>query len=198
MAVKLFGEYESEGIEVKDPGLREYITLKPVYVPRTFGRHEHTRFHKSQIHIVERLINKLMTPGHKNKKHYRTSEFCTGKAITTTTIIKKTFKIIQEKTKQNPIEVLVRAIENSAPREEVTVIVMGGTRIPKQVDTSPQRRVDLALRWMTQGAFQSVLDKKKSMEQGLAQEIIAASKADPKSFAVTKSSEMERQAQASK
>jgi len=196
--VKLFGLYPSTGIEVKDPGLREYITLKPVYAPRTFGRHEHQRFYKSRIHIVERLINKLMTPGHRGKKHLRTSEFCTGKSSTCTSIVKKAFKIISEKTNKNPVEVFVKAVENSTPRDEVTVIEMGGTRIPKQVDTAPQRRVDLALRWMTQGSFQAVMNKKTPIEVGLANEIIAASENDVKSFAISKSSEMERQAAASK
>ncbi|HDQ59906.1 MAG TPA: 30S ribosomal protein S7 [Candidatus Woesearchaeota archaeon] len=196
--LKLFGLYNSTGIEVKDPGLREYITLKPVYAPKSFGRYEHYRFHKSKMHIVERLINKLMTPGHKGKKHFRTSEFCTGKSATCTDLVKKTFRIILEKTKKNPVEVLVRAVEYAAPREEVTVIEMGGTRIPKQVDTAPQRRIDVALRWITQGAFQSVMNKKTPIEVGLANEIIAASENDTKSFAVSKSSEMERQATASR
>jgi len=196
--IKLFGKYPSTGIKINDPGLRNYITLKPIYVPRTFGRYEHYRFYKSKMHIVERLINKLFSPGHKGKKHWRTSEFCTGKSVTATNIVKKAFEIIEKKTKKNPIEVLIRAIENAAPREEVTVIELGGIRVPKQVDTAPQRRIDLALRWITQGAFQAVADKKTPIWEGLANEIIAASEGDSKSFAISKSTEMERQAEASK
>ena len=196
--IKLFGKYDSVGIQVEDPGLKGYITLKPIHLPRTFGRYEHYRFYKSKMHIVERLINKLMTPGHKNKDHWRTSEFCTGKSMTATRIVQRTFDIIENKMKQNPIEVLVRAIENASPRDEVTVIEIGGIRVPKQVDTSPQRRIDLALRWITQGAFQANANKKLAIWESLANELMAAAKGDTKSFAVSKKEEVERQAAASK
>lgn len=196
--IKLFDKYPTQGIVIKDPGLRDYISLDPVFVPRSFGRHAKKRFAKSKINIVERLINKLFSPGHKGKKHWRTSEFCTGKSHTATKIVKKTFEIIEKQTKKNPVEVLVRAIENAGPREEITVIEMAGIRVPKQVDTAPQRRVDLALRWLVQGTFQATASKNIRFEEGLANEIIAASNDDPKSFAVSKRIETERQAEASK
>ena len=195
--IKLFGKYSFD-VDVKDPGLKEVINLEPIYVPQSYGRHAGARFAKSDVNIVERFINKLMSPGHKGKAHWRTSEFCTGKFQTAYTLVKETFNIIEKKTKENPIDVLIKAVENSAPRDEVTVIELGGTRVPKQVDTSPQRRVDLALRWITQGAFQSTANKKTSIEEGLAREVIAASKEDQKSFAVSKRIDMERQAAASR
>jgi len=195
--IKIFEKYDTN-IQVNDPGLKNAINLKPIFVPQTFGRHAKTRFAKSNVNIVERFMNKLMSPGHKGKKHWRTSEFCSGKSQTVYNITKKTFEIIEKQTKQNPVEVLVRAIENTSPRDEVTIIEIGGTRIPKQVDVSPQRRIDLALRWITQGAFQAVADKKTPIEKGLANEIIAASKGDPKSFAISKKTEVERQAAASR
>lgn len=195
--IKVFGKYSSK-VEIKDPGLRNTISVKPVFVPHSFGRYGNIRFAKSNANIVERLINKLMTPGHKGKKHWRTSKVCTGKYSNAYKIVKKTFELIENQIKQNPVEVLVRAVENSAPRGEVTVIEMGGIRVPKQVDSSPQRRVDLALRWMIQGPFQAIANKKISMERGLADEIIAASKDESKSFAVAKRIEVERQAEASR
>lgn len=196
--IKLFNRYPSTGINVRDPSLKSYVNLKPILVPRTFGRHAARKFGKAHVHIVERLIAKIQTPGHKGKKHWRTSEFCTGKTQTATNIVKKTFEIIESKTKKNPIEVLVQAVENSAPREEVTVIEMGGIRVPKQVDASPQRRVDLSLRWITQGTYQAIANKKTPIQVGLANEIMAAANDDPKSFAISKASETERQAAASK
>jgi small subunit ribosomal protein S7 len=196
--IKIFNKYPSAGIIVKDPSLRDNLCLKPIIVPRTFGRHAAKRFGKASTHIVERLITKLHSPGHKGKKHWRTTEFCTGKTQTATKIIKKAFEIIEQKTKKNPIEILVLAVENAAPREEVTVIEMGGIRVPKQVDTSPLRRIDLALRWITQGAFQATRGKKITIEEGIANEIISAAADDPKSFAISKASETERQAGASK
>jgi small subunit ribosomal protein S7 len=196
--IKLFNKYPSSGISVGDPGLRDYVSLKPVMVPRSFGRHAEKKFQKSKVNIIERLVNKLYSPGHKGKKHWRTSEFCTGKSATATKIVRKTLEILERQTKKNPIETIAKAVENASPREEVTVIEMAGIRVPKQVDTSPQRRVDLALRWLIQGTFQATVNKKTPFEEGLAAEIIAASNNDPKSFAVSKKVETERQAAASK
>jgi len=196
--IKLFGKYLTTGFTVRDPGLRDYIGLKPIFVPRSFGRHAEKKLQKSKVNIVERLINKLFSPGHKGKKHWRTSEFCSGKSATATKIVKRTLEIIEQQTKKNPIEILVKAVENASPREEVTVVEMAGIRVPKQVETAPQRRVDIALRWIVQGTFQATVHKKIKFEDGLANEIIAASNDDTKSFAVSKRSETERQAEASK
>lgn len=198
MEVKLFNRWGFEGIKVEDPGLQRYINLKPIIVPRTFGRHAYQRFAKSELNIVERFINKLMTPGHKGKKHWRTSRHCTGKWHTACNIAYRTFEIIEQRTKQNPIAVLVKAIENAAPREEVTMIEVGGIRVPKAVDTAPQRRVDLALRWITQAAFAASAGKKKSIEECLADEIIYAANNDARSVAINKKIELERQAAASR
>ena len=196
--LKVFNKYPSTGITIEDPGLRGYVNLKPIIVPRTFGRGASKKFGKSNVHIVERLIQKLQTPGHKGKKHWRTSEFCTGKTATHMGIVEKAFEIIEHKTKKNPIAVLVKAVENGSTREEVTVIEMGGIRVPKQVDTAPQRRIDIALRWIVQGAFQAVANKKTPIYKALAEEIMNTANNDPKSFAVSKASETERQAAASK
>ncbi len=197
MEIKLFGKYPTD-VKIEDPGLQDTICLKPIIVPHSFGRHAGTRFAKSNVNIVERFMNKLMSPGHKGKKHWRTSEFCSGKFQTVYNITKKTFEIIENRTKKNPVEILIRAVERAAPRDEVTVINIGGIRVPKQVDSSPQRRVDLALRWLTQGAFQATANKKVPIEKGLANEIITASNDDNKSFAISKKTEMERQAAGSR
>lgn len=61
--VKLFGEWSFKGIAVKDLGLQRYVSLKPVVIPHSMGRHEHKRFRKASINIVERLANNLMRRG---------------------------------------------------------------------------------------------------------------------------------------
>lgn len=61
--VKLFGKWSYEDIQVNDIGLQRYISLKPLDVPHSMGRHEHKRFRKANVNIVERLINNLMRPG---------------------------------------------------------------------------------------------------------------------------------------
>ena len=185
--VKLFGKWGSKGIEVKDLGLKRYISLSPIYVPHSMGRHEHGRFRKAEVNIVERLINDLMRPGKNAGKKAR--------AINT---VKNAFEIIQLRTGQNPIEVLVRAIENSAPGEDTTRIGYGGITYHLAVDIAPQRRVDLALRLLTEGARKAALNNPRSLDECLAEELIKASNKDVKSYAVSKRHEMERVARSSR
>src|SRR3989442_14430440 len=61
--VKVFGKWPSAGIEANDPGLKRYISTRPILLPHTNGRQEHGRFRKSTINIVERLIDDMMRPG---------------------------------------------------------------------------------------------------------------------------------------
>lgn len=196
--IKAFNRWGTEGITVTDPGLRDYITLVPKIAPKTGARYANKRFYKSRIFIVERLINKLMNPGHKGKKHYRTSSTCTGKAITTERIVEGAFEIIEQRTKQNPIKVCVQAIENAAPREEIISIEYGGARYPKAVECSPQRRVDVALRSITQGTYLKSFNHKKGAAEALAEEIMLASNRSAASHAIIKKQELERQADASR
>nr|8HKX_AS7P Chain AS7P, 30S ribosomal protein S7 [Sulfolobus acidocaldarius DSM 639]8HKY_AS7P Chain AS7P, 30S ribosomal protein S7 [Sulfolobus acidocaldarius DSM 639]8HKZ_AS7P Chain AS7P, 30S ribosomal protein S7 [Sulfolobus acidocaldarius DSM 639]8HL1_AS7P Chain AS7P, 30S ribosomal protein S7 [Sulfolobus acidocaldarius DSM 639]8HL2_AS7P Chain AS7P, 30S ribosomal protein S7 [Sulfolobus acidocaldarius DSM 639]8HL3_AS7P Chain AS7P, 30S ribosomal protein S7 [Sulfolobus acidocaldarius DSM 639]8HL4_AS7P Ch len=178
--VKVFGKWDTK-VEVRDPSLKKYIDLMSIYLPHTGGRHEHRRFGKSRIPIVERLINNLMRPG-RNK----------GKKMLAYNIVKTTFDIIAVKTGQNPIQVLVRAIENAAPREEVTRIMYGGIVYYVAVDVAPQRRVDLALRHLVTGASEASFNNPKPIEEALAEEIIAAANNDNKSVAIRKKEEIER------
>lgn len=196
--IKAFNKWDCSNIKVTDPGLKRYITLEPKIVPRTGARYAGNRFHKSKVFIVERLMNKLMIPGHKSKKHFKTSGHCGGKANTSYETIQRTFELIEKRTKQNPVEVLVRALENAAQREEIVTIEYGGARYPKAVECSPQRRVDLALRYFTQGSYQKSFNSKRPIEDCLASEIIAAFKMSNESVAISKKLEVERQADSSR
>jgi small subunit ribosomal protein S7 len=109
-------------------------------------------------------------------------------------IILEAFDAIEKKTGKNPVEVLIKAIENSAPRDEITVIEYGGARYPQAVDVSPLRRVNLAIRWIIHGASDKAFNKKKTIVQGLTDEIILASENNGDSFAVKKRNESEKQA----
>ena len=140
MEIKAFNRWNTEGITVEDVGLRDYIVINPKIVPRTGARYAGNRFHKSKLFIVERLINRVMNPGHKGKKHFKTSSHITGKGTNAARIVEQTLKIVEQKTKKNPVEVLVQAIENAAPREEIITIEYGGARYPKAVEMAPQRR----------------------------------------------------------
>ena len=196
--VLTFNKWDMEGITVNDPGIAPYITLNPIIVPKTGARYAGNKFHKSKISIVERLINKVMVTGHKAKKHLISSGHYTGKSYKAYDIVEKTLKIVETKTKKNPIEVLVKAIENAAPREEIVTIEYGGARYPKAVECAPQRRIDIVLKLMSQGARQKSFNKKKSMEMALAEEIINAHNKLPASIAISKKLELERQADSSR
>jgi len=196
--INAFNLWDCSQIKVEDLGLQKYINLKPVYVPKTGARYAGNRFHKSKSFIVERLINRVMVPGHRGKKHKISSGLCTGKSSTAYQLVEKAFKIIEQKTKKNPVELFIKALENAAPREEIVAIEYGGARYPKALECSPQRRIDIVLKMMTQGAFQKAFNSKKSAEQCLADEIIAAYQLSQQSAAISKKLELERQADASK
>jgi len=198
MSVLAFNRWSTEDIKVEDQGLQNYICLAPRIVPKSGARYAGKRFHKSRVFIVERLINKMFVPGHKGKKHYRSSGRCTGKTSSAYSVVEKSLKIVEERSKQNPIMVLVKAIENGAPREEIVTIEYGGARYPKAVECSPQRRIDIALKNFVFGAYNSCFNKKKSAEEALADEIMNAYKLDPKSHAIQKKNEVERQADAAR
>jgi len=185
--IKLFGKWSFEGIEVMDPGLKSYISLSPVYVPHSMGRHEHGRFRKAEVNIVERLVNNLMRPGKS-----------AGKKSRTINLVRNAFEIISLRTGKNPIEILVKTVENSAPCEDTTRISYGGVVYHMAVDVSPQRRVDLALRFISEGARKITFGNPRSYEECLAEELILATNNDMKSEAIKKKNEMERVARASR
>lgn len=196
--IKAFNKWPTTGITVEDPGLKDYITLQPRVVPRSSGRYMGFRFYKSKVFIVERLMSKLTVAGHKSKKHFKSSGRLTGKYATASTIMKHVLEKVEQRTGKNPIEVLVKAIENAAPREETITIEYGGARYPKAVECAPQRRVDFALRIFAQGSFHRSFNSKKSMVDVLADEIVNAYSMSGQSIAITKKLELERQADASR
>ncbi len=185
--LKLFGRYSFKDVEVRDISLKPYISLKPVLVPWSGGRHEHKRFLKAKVNIVERLVNKLMRPGKMG-----------GKKAHAINIVKSAFRIIELETGMNPIQLLVYAIENAGPCEDVTTIVYGGAAYHVAVDVSPLRRIDVALRNIVEGARNIAKNSRISIEEALAREIILASRNDPASYAISKRIEIERIALASR
>lgn len=183
----LFGKYDSSTVVVKDPSIKRYINLKPIIVPHTGGKSAFRQFKKADMPVVERLINKLMR-----------NEFNTGEKIKCYNIVRDSFEIIAARTKQNPIQILVDAIENAGPREETVRLKYGGINVPKSVDTAPMRRVDQAIMFIAAGAEKASFKSKKTIESALAEELIAASKGDVKSYSVGKKDEKERVAKAAR
>jgi small subunit ribosomal protein S7 len=156
-------------------------------VPHHAGRHANTHFAKMKIPLVERLINHMMR-----------SENYTGKKLSAYRVVKDAFVIVEERTKDNPIQALVNAIANAAPKEETTRLRYGGINVPKAVDTAPQRRLDLAIRFIATGAVQASYRNAKPIAQCLADEITKAAKGDPSSFAIAQKDDMERVAKSAR
>src|SRR3990172_2039573 len=148
---KIFDLYDLSEISVNDVGLKSVINLKPMLILKSYGRNVQ-KLGQTKVNVVERLMNKFAVAGHRGKKHRVEMGHATGKYTKNMKIILEAFKIIEQKTGKNPVQVLVKAIENSAPRDEITVIEYGGARYPQAVDVSPLRRINLAIRYIIHGA----------------------------------------------
>jgi small subunit ribosomal protein S7 len=182
----ILSKYDMNEVKIEDQGLARYIHLETenIYLG---GIYNNKLFAKSKMPIVERLINNVM----------RTENY-NGKKIKAYKVVRGAFKIIDKKIKKNPMQIFIDAIQNSAPKEETTRLRFGGINVPKAVDVSPQRRLDIAIRNITQGALNATYKNKKSVENCLADEIIKASKNDLSSYAVTKKNDMERVAKSAR
>lgn len=191
--MKVFDLYDVENIVINDPGLKRVINLTPKLVLKSHGRAK-GNFSKTKVNIVERLANLIAVPGHRNKKQKIMTSWASGKYSKNMKVVLEAFKIIEAKTKENPVAMLVLAIEKSSAREEVTTIEYGGAKYPQAVDMSPLRRVNLTLRLMVHGAYDKSFGKKTKIEEALANEIILAAKESNDSVAVSKKNEMEKQA----
>jgi len=184
---KLFDKWDISGIEVKDPGLAQVVSLRPVVIPHSGGRHEKRKFWKYSVNIVERLVNRVAQTARAGGRK--------AKAIN---IVKHAFEIVSIQTGRNPVEVFVDALVNSAPREDTTRVSYGGIVYYQSVDISPGRRVDLAIRNIVDGAKRKSFKTRKSMAESLAEEIINAASNSEASFAVSRKIELERHAEASR
>lgn len=183
----IFGKYDLSDVTVNDGGLAKYIDLTPTNVPHSGGKHANRWFGKSKLSIVERVINNVM----------RTEKY-TGKKLKSYRAVSEAFDIVAERTKKNPVQVLIEGLENAAPREEVTRLQFGGISVPKAVDVAPQRRLDIAIRNLCRGAVNASTKNKKPIANCIADEMILASKGEMTSFAVSKKEEIERVAQSAR
>ncbi len=191
----LFRKWDMSDIEIQDPGLKTAISLRRQILPYTFGRSALKRFNKAEVNIVERLCNKVM---HFGKKYAKNTGRMTGKKTKVLNTVKVAFDIIALKTGKNPVEVLVRAIENSAPNEDTTRIVYGGTVYHVSVDVAPTRRVDMALKFIADSIRDATYSNPKPIEEHMAEQLILAAANDPNAPSVKKKHELERIAQASR
>ncbi|WP_254863962.1 30S ribosomal protein S7 [Halovivax gelatinilyticus] len=185
LTAKLFGRWDVSEISYTDPSTQRYINVTPV--AHTAGRHASKQFQKSEISIVERFINRLMQ-----------TEENTGKKQQTLNIVRESFDIVHSRTDENPVQILVRAVENAAPREETVRLKYGGISVPKAVDVAPQRRVDQALKFLADGAQSASFKSATPAEEAIATQLIGAANGDVNSYAVGQKEEKERVAAAAR
>lgn len=185
--------FSSEGLTVTDPALQPYINIEPRLLIKSHGRNI-GKFGMAKVHLVERLANHLSTPGHLGKKQKIITSWSSGKYNRNMKTVLEALKIVETKTKQNPIQVLIKAVENASPKDETTTIEYGGARYPQAVDVSPSRRVNICLRWIVQGAYQKCFGKKTKMVESLAKEIILAADGNMESYSMSKKNDAEKQA----
>ena len=197
----LFGKWDTKAVKVTDISLAKYIDLECKKIPHTFGKHVNKAFAKAKISIVERLINKAMRSGQGKRrlsgKYIRGRGSC-GKKLQTMEIVEKAFEIVEKQTNENPVQVLVRAIEKSAPREDTTRLTRGGISYTQAVDVAPIKRIDESLKNLALAAFSQSFNNKTTAPEALAKEIILASKEDSASFSIKRRDEIERIAKSSR
>ena len=128
--------------------------------------------------LVSRLINKIMLDGKKG---------------TAQQILYTSFKIIENKTGRNALEVFEQALNNVMPTLELKVRRIGGANYQVPVEVSDERRKTLGLRWLVN---YSRLRNERSMEEKLAAEIIDA--ANGTGASVKKRDDTHRMAEANK
>ena len=181
----LFGTWDVSEIEYADPSTERYIAVTPV--AHTMGRHASKQFQKSEISVVERLVNRLMQ-----------TEENTGHKQKTMRIVRESFEMVHDRTEENPVQVLVRAVENAAPREETVRLKYGGISVPQAVDVAPQRRVDQALKFIADGTQRGSYKSHNSAAEALTDVLIGAADYDVQSYAIGQKVESERVAEAAR
>ncbi len=116
-----------------------------------------------------------------------------GKKSTAERIVYDAFKKIKEVTKEDPIKVFEKALENTAPLLEVKSRRVGGANYQVPMEVRPERKFVLSLRWII-GAARA--KKGKSMAEKLAEELMLAAKNEGN--AIKKKQDMHRMAEANR
>jgi small subunit ribosomal protein S7 len=128
--------------------------------------------------LVQKLINKVMLDGKKS---------------TAEKIVYGAMEIIRDKTKQDPLTVLEKAVQNLTPLLEVRPRRVGGATYQVPIEVPPRRGLSLALRWLVRAARER---KGMPMRERLAAEILDA--LNNTGGAIKKKEEMHRMAEANK
>jgi small subunit ribosomal protein S7 len=116
-----------------------------------------------------------------------------GKKSTAEQIFYGAMETVQERTKEDPLKVFRRAIDNVKPALEVKSRRVGGSNYQVPIEVRPQRRTALAMRWLIGYARSR---PEKSMHEKLANELMDAAAARGAAF--KKKEDTHRMAEANK
>ncbi len=116
-----------------------------------------------------------------------------GKKSTAERIVYGAFEVIEKKTRNDPLAMFRRALDNIRPRVEVKSRRVGGATYQVPIEVRPERANSLAMRWLS-GYARSRAGK--SMHEKLADEIIDA--ANERGESVKKREDTHRMAEANK
>jgi len=177
----VFGKWDASEVTCDDPGLAPYINLTTIGTPHSGGRHANAWFGKSKLSVIERFINNLM----------RTGKF-SGKKQHCVKAYEQALDKIASKSGENPLQKFIDAIVEAAPCEETTRIKVGAVSQPKAVDSSPSRRLDIALRNISIGAAAATAKSRRTLTEGIVSELSKAAEGDVNSYSVGKREEIER------
>ena len=116
-----------------------------------------------------------------------------GKKSTTRASFYQTMDIIAEKTKENPVAVLKKALDNARPRVEVRSRRIGGATYQVPMEVPSARSISLAIRWMLE-----IIRKRKGkpMAEKLAGELLDAYKGEGET--IKRRDEIHRMAEANR
>ncbi|MCX7590142.1 MAG: 30S ribosomal protein S7 [Kiritimatiellae bacterium] len=113
---------------------------------------------KYNSELVSRIINHVMRRGKKSVAEH---------------IVYGALEEIREKTGQDPLEVVIRAVDNMKPKVEVKSRRVGGATYQVPVEINSDRQLALALRWLVEF---SDARRGMPMKAALAAEILDAYK----------------------
>ncbi|MBI4059607.1 30S ribosomal protein S7, partial [Candidatus Giovannonibacteria bacterium] len=116
-----------------------------------------------------------------------------GKKNTARDIVYEALDLAGKKTKKEPMAVFEDAIKNVSPALEVRSRRVGGANYQVPREVRPERRLALAMRWLTKAARSK---KGKPMAEKLAEELVLASKNE--GVAVKKKEDTHKMAEANR
>merc|ERR1711998_130865 len=174
--MKLFYKWTFENLMIKDLSVHKYMFFDKNFgmlIPHTSGKYNKNAFYKLYCPFIERFICSLMMHGRNS-----------GKKLKSIIILNKAFILINILTKSNPLQVLIDAIINSSPIEDITIIKKGSVGKKQAVDVSPYRRISQSIHFITCGARKNSFKAHKPIFQCLAEEIIWAAKRSSNSYSL--------------